>query len=260
MGHDLSEKGAGQALPTTSISTSDRPSTSDHDSSHHRSEKHTAGTPPDKKRDLNKPDSNVVQVQKEEAQDPLRNLPPDEAAILRRQVETPESASNYWSLYRYATFNDKIIVVVSVICAIAGGAALPLMTVIFGQLSGQFRGYFIGNTSREEFDSALAHNVLYFVYLAIGEFWAVYISTVGFIYTGEHISAKIRERYLEACLRQNIGFFDDIGAGEITTRITSDTNLVQDGISEKVGLSLAAVATFITAFVIGFIKFWKLVS
>lgn len=87
---------------------------------------------------------------------------------------------------------------------------------------------------------------------------AVYISTVGFIYTGEHISAKIREKYLEACLRQNIGFFDDIGAGEITTRITSDTNLVQDGISEKVGLTLAAVATFITAFVIGFVKYWKL--
>ena len=87
---------------------------------------------------------------------------------------------------------------------------------------------------------------------------SVYISTVGFIYTGEHISAKIRERYLEACLRQNIGFFDDIGAGEITTRITSDTNLVQDGISEKVGLTLAAVATFVTAFVIGFVKYWKL--
>lgn len=52
-------------------------------------------------------------------------------------------------------------------------------------------------------------------------------------------------------MRQNIGFFDKLGAGEITTRITADTNLVQDGISEKVGLTLAAVATFITAFIIG---------
>lgn len=59
-------------------------------------------------------------------------------------------------------------------------------------------------------------------------------------------------------MRQNIGFFDKIGSGEITTRITADTNLVQDGISEKVGLSLNAMATFVTAFVIGFIKSWKL--
>lgn len=69
--------------------------------------------------------------------------------------------------------------------------------------------------------------------------------------TGEHISGKIREQYLAACMRQNIGFFDKLGAGEITTRITADTNLVQDGISEKIGLTLAAVATFITAFIIG---------
>jgi len=59
-------------------------------------------------------------------------------------------------------------------------------------------------------------------------------------------------------MRQNIGFFDKLGSGEITTRITADTNLVQDGISEKVGLTLNALATFVTAFVIGFIKSWKL--
>ncbi len=81
---------------------------------------------------------------------------------------------------------------------------------------------------------------------------------MGFIYTGEHIAGKIREQYLAAILRQNIAFFDKLGAGEITTRITADTNLVQDGISEKISLTLAALSTFVTAFVIGFIKFWKL--
>jgi len=140
---------------------------------------------------------------------------------------------------------------VSVICAIAGGAALPLMTVIFGQLTGIFNDLNSGALTPAEFSSELAHFVLYFLYLAIGEFVTVYISTVGFIYTGEHVSGKIRERYLQACLRQNVGFYDKLGAGEITTRITADTNLVQDGISEKVGLTLAALATFITAFVIG---------
>lgn len=81
---------------------------------------------------------------------------------------------------------------------------------------------------------------------------------MGFIYTGEHITGKIREQYLAAILRQNIAFFDKLGAGEITTRITADTNLVQDGISEKIALTLTAMATFVTAFVIAFIKYWKL--
>ncbi len=63
---------------------------------------------------------------------------------------------------------------------------------------------------------------------------------------------------MAAILRQNMAFFDKLGAGEITTRITADTNLVQDGMSEKIALTLTAMATFVTAFVIAFIKYWKL--
>ena len=112
--------------------------------------------------------------------------------------------------------------------------------------------------STADFNAKIDHYSLYFIYLAIGEFCTVYCSTVGFIYTGEKITRKIRQRYLDAILRQNVAFFDKLGAGEITTRITADTNLIQDGISEKVALSLAGVATFLAAFVIGFVKYWKL--
>ena len=125
-------------------------------------------------------------------------------------------------------------------------------------MSGIFQGRFNGTISDSSFNSQLSHFTLYFIYLAIGEFCTIYICTVGFIYTGEHIAGKIREQYLAAILRQNIAFFDKLGAGEMTTRITADTNLVQDGISEKIALTVTALATFVTAFVIGFIKYWKL--
>jgi ATP-binding cassette subfamily B (MDR/TAP) protein 1 len=116
----------------------------------------------------------------------------------------------------------------------------------------------LGTLDVSTFPSLLSHYTLYFVYLAIGEFVLIYFATVLFIYTGDHITGKIRQQYLAAILRQNIGFFDKLGAGEVTTRITADTNLIQEAISEKVGLTLTGVATFITAFVIGFAKFWKL--
>ena len=132
------------------------------------------------------------------------------------------------------------------------------MQVIFGHLTGIFQGYFQGTTSHSEFNARLSHFTLYFLYLAVAECVTIYIATVGFIYTGEHIAGKIREQYLAAILRQNIAFFDKLGAGEITTRITADTNLVQDGISEKIGLTLTALATFVTAFVIAFVEYWKL--
>ena len=135
---------------------------------------------------------------------------------------------------------------------------LTEVQIIFGQLTGIFQGYFQQTISQSEFNAQLSHFTLYFIYLAIGEFATIYICTVGFIYTGEHIAGKIREQYLAAILRQNIAFFDKLGAGEITTRITADTNLIQDGISEKIALTLTAMATFVTAFVIAFIKYWKL--
>lgn len=191
--------------------------------------------------------------------DPYKHLPENEAEVLRRQVTIPEFKAGFFTLYRYASRNDIIILVISSICAIASGAALPLMTVIFGNLQHVFQDYFFTQTlSESEFNDELVKLVLYFVYLAIGEFCVTYVSTVGYIYTGEHIAAKIREHYLESCLHQNIGFFDNLGSGEVTTRITADTNLIQDGLSQKVALTITAMSAFVAAFVIGFIFYWKL--
>ncbi|KYK57772.1 hypothetical protein DCS_04785 [Drechmeria coniospora] len=211
---------------------------------------------------LAKADTKVAAPQPpaDDPDEPYRHLPPHQAQILKRQVFTPTLKKGFGDIYRYSSRNDVLILIVSAICAIASGAALPLMTVIFGNLQDTFQQYFYsgGQMTYDDFISEMTKYVLYFVYLAIGEFVVTYICTVGFIYVGEHISAKIREHYLQSCMRQNIGFFDKLGAGEVTTRITSDTNLIQDGISEKVSLTLAAIATFVTAFVIGFISYWKL--
>ncbi|TVY36202.1 Leptomycin B resistance protein [Lachnellula subtilissima] len=263
MAGQFSEKPDPEAqVSTRSRTSSHGTSTDEHESSlKHKPETEKEGhaTPlhSSYKGALNKLDSQVVNVPPKE-QDLYSHLPAAEAEILKRQVDIPVVKSGWKALYRYATVNDYIIMAVSGVCAIGAGAALPLMTVVFGGLAGEFNGYFAGTTTHDAFEKSIVHNVLYFIYIGIAEFITIYITTVGFIYTGEHISGKIRAEYLEACMRQNIGFFDNLGSGEITTRITADTNLVQDGISEKVGLTLTAVATFITAFVIGFIKSWKL--
>jgi len=195
---------------------------------------------------------------KSEVQDPLAHLSEHERNIIRRQIDLPTVKVGIKALYRYSTRNDLIIMAVSALCSIVAGAVMPLMTVVFGGLTTTFSNFFYGVTSKAEFNHLLGAYTLYFLYLGIVEFVTIYVSTVGFIYTGEHVTQKIRENYLLALLRQNIGFFDKLGAGEITTRITADTNLIQDGISEKVGLTLTAVATFITAFIIAYVRYWLL--
>ncbi|PKX90113.1 ABC transporter ATP-binding protein [Aspergillus novofumigatus IBT 16806] len=183
--------------------------------------------------------------------DPFKHLPEHERVILKRQLDLPASKVNYIKLYRYATRNDKVILVIASLAAIIGGALMPLMTVLFGGLAGKFRSFILGDISDSQFTSELASFSLYFLYLAIGEFVMVYLATVGFVHTGQHIAAKIRQQFLAAILRQNIAFFDELSAGEITTRMTADTNI-------KAGLTLTAVATFVAAFVIGIVRYWKL--
>ena len=89
--------------------------------------------------DLNKYDSKIVQIRDvPEGDDAFAHLPDHEKAIIKKQVDVPETKVTYWTLYRYATTYDKIFIAIACITAIGAGAVLPLMTVVFGNLSGNF--------------------------------------------------------------------------------------------------------------------------
>ena len=79
---------------------------------------------------LTKLDSRIVKIRDQPVEDAaFAHLPEHEQAILKKQVDVRAVAVDFKTLYRYATKTDMAIVATSVVCAIAGGAALPLMTV-----------------------------------------------------------------------------------------------------------------------------------
>jgi ATP-binding cassette subfamily B (MDR/TAP) protein 1 len=112
--------------------------------------------------------------------------------------------------------------------------------------------------------------------LGIGMFAATYIYMYVWVYTGEVNAKRVRERYLQAVLRQDIAFFDNVGAGEVATRIQTDTrkdrpsyiyrcepnrhssDLVQQGISEKVALVVNFLGAFFCGFILAYIRSWRL--
>jgi ATP-binding cassette, subfamily B (MDR/TAP), member 1 len=53
--------------------------------------------------------------------------------------------------------------------------------------------------------------------------------------TGERQATHIRSLYLKSVLRQDIAFFDvEMTTGQVVSRMSGDTVLVQDAIGEKV--------------------------
>jgi len=63
------------------------------------------------------------------------------------------------------------------------------------------------------------------------------------VYTSEINAKRIREHYLQAVLRQDIAFFDDVGAGEVATRIQTDTRML-DALASVLLTDLLPVQTW----------------
>lgn len=96
------------------------------------------------------------------------------------------------------------------------------------------------------------------------------------VYTAEVNAKRLREGYLRAVLRQDVAYFDNVGAGEVATRIQTDTrkpsnaylrlelryilllDLFQQGISEKVAMVVNYLSAFVTGFVLAYIRSWRL--
>ncbi len=87
---------------------------------------------------------------------------------------------------------------------------------------------------------------------------AVYIHTTAFTLTATRATRTLRLEYIRAILRQDITYFDTCSPGSVATKISNNANLIQAGLSEKVGVTIQGLAMLVSAFVVAFIRQWKL--
>ncbi|KAL4738189.1 multidrug resistance protein 3 [Aspergillus similis] len=183
----------------------------------------------------------------------------DTVHVLENQLKgLPARGPRRRTVFSFATPLDYAIISISCFAAIVAGGLNPLLTVLYGQLVSSFDQFQNGTISGATLQSHISRFTLYYVYLGIGLFVSVYITTVGFYYTGERITRTLRRQYLRTIISQNMAFFDTLGAGELTTRITSDITQIQEAITGNLSVSLTAAATFVSAYVIAFVEYWKL--
>ncbi|KAK3823507.1 MAG: P-loop containing nucleoside triphosphate hydrolase protein [Benniella sp.] len=162
-------------------------------------------------------------------------------------------AVSYYQLYRYASGRDWVFVILGSICSITLGVGQPLVALLFGNI--------VDDLARSEGDKGpkIIKDVRLFAIVGCAMFVAAYGQQCFWTLSAEHQSKRIREMYFHAILRQDMGWHDTGKANEsLTTRLSSDTQLIFDGLADKVGLTLSNLTTFIAGFIIGFIKGWKL--
>ncbi|KAG8819207.1 GTPase-activating protein [Serendipita sp. 399] len=191
-----------------------------------------------------------------------------------KEKDSPPPVSLF-QLYRFSTKTQIACNLIGLVFAIASGATQPLMTLLFGNLTVAFVDFgraaslaYGPNPTPEQmaelaragdhFRKIAAKDALYLVLIGVGMFVTTYLYMVIWIRTSEVTAKRIRERYLRSVLRQDIAFFDTLGAGEVATRIQTDTHLVHQGISEKVPIACSYLSAFFTGFILAFVRSWKL--
>jgi ATP-binding cassette subfamily B (MDR/TAP) protein 1 len=162
---------------------------------------------------------------------------------------------SFTGLFRYADGTDVMLMLLGTVGALANGVTQPIMTLIFGQVIDAFGGSVAMGDVLQRVNKA----VLNFVYLGIATAVVSFLQVSCWTMTGERQATRIRSLYLKSVLRQEIAFFDvEMTTGQVVSRMSGDTVLVQDAIGEKVGKFQQLIATFVGGFVIAFVKGWLL--
>ncbi|OAA43168.1 MDR efflux pump ABC3 [Metarhizium rileyi] len=177
--------------------------------------------------------------------------------------ERTATFGDYLRVFKYASKWDFLAYAAGVLASIGAGITLPLMNIVFGKFVGNFSSFSNSNLggggiSKAEFQSRLDKLALYMFALFIGRLGLNYINKLCFRMIGIRLSSAIRLHYLQALFAQSIHVLDSMPPGYATTTITSTSNTLQLGISEKLGVFVEFSATIVAAIVVAFSYNWLL--
>ncbi|OVA13328.1 ABC transporter [Macleaya cordata] len=167
-----------------------------------------------------------------------------------------EQSLPFYQLFSFADKYDWLFMTTGTIGAVIHGSATPVFFLLFGEM---VNGFGKNQSDFQKMTNEVSKYALYFVYFGLVVCVSSYAEISCWMYTGERQVSKLRKKYLEAVLKQDVGFFDtDARTGDIVFSVSTDTLLVQDAISEKVGNFIHYLSTFLAGLVVGFVSAWKL--
>lgn len=162
-------------------------------------------------------------------------------------------------LFKYADDVDMVLMILGTLGALADGMSTPTLLIATSGLVNTLGNGFTA-AHPQHFMDEIQKYVLYYVYIGIAVWIAAFLEGFCWTRTAERQSFCIRTKYLDALLRQEVGFFDKRGSNisEVLTTISKDTFVIQDALSEKVPNFLMNTSTFVSGYAASFYLSWRL--
>lgn len=171
---------------------------------------------------------------------------------LEAKEKKPKAPSvSIFQLFRFSTPKEKLMIVIATILSAATGALQPASMVIYGSFVSNLTNSLDNPGQILEKTLPVIRTMAYF---GTAILFAAYISNSFWIVSGENQTRRIKGLYVHAVLRQEMSWFDEASEGSLNTRLATDTQLIQDGISEKFGRFIMFLSQFIGGFVVAFTR------
>ncbi|KAF4970311.1 hypothetical protein FSARC_2631 [Fusarium sarcochroum] len=177
-----------------------------------------------------------------------------------KPLQRTPKVSDYLRVFSYATKWDFFIYAVASVASIGAGITMPLMNIIFGQLVGEFTDYFkdTSDIPQDAFRDILDKQALYIMALFFARWGLNTINKYCFRMIGIRLSSAVRLHYLQSLFAQSIHVIDSMPAGAPATAITSTSNTLQVGISERLGTFLEFNGTIWASIIVAFVWSWDI--
>lgn len=176
-------------------------------------------------------------------------------------------------LFRYADSIDILLMMLGLIMSMANGAVLPLMVIVFGDMTDSFvddtlldnlknitlpPNFTFPETSNITLGEKMTTHAIYYSIMGFVVLVAAYMQVAFWTLAAGRQVKKLRKIFFHSIMKQEIGWFDVNETGQLNTRLTDDVYKINEGIGDKLGMLIQNLTTFIVGIIIGFAKGWKL--
>lgn len=147
----------------------------------------------------------AIVIYPQASEDPLQRDASQEEddPTLKKEIESV----GFFRLFRFADPLDKFLMVIGSVGAAIEGAAMPVFTVLWGNMTDAFGG----NSSNPDAAVNQSREIMWnFLEIGLGVFLASWIMFGCWMMAGERQAIRCRKKYLGALLKQEIGWFDRV--------------------------------------------------
>ncbi|MCO5597338.1 hypothetical protein L7F22_051414 [Adiantum nelumboides] len=162
----------------------------------------------------------------------------------------------FWRLFSFANSFDVLLIVLGTVGGLLSGTPLPLCAFLFGKV--------LDEVNFAKTDIHVQQRRMDKVHCPLSLSLSLSLSfpliqVACWMSVGERQAERMRCRYLQALLRQDLSFYDqEVATGAVVESITIDTFHIKQATGDKVGKLVQILGTLLSGYIIAFAQGWKL--